>query len=141
MTETDTLIRCRCIPVHGAGSLLLTETATAVAAADARRWLIEWARQRAVPSETVADIVYAVYEAIANVVEHAYPNGVGTFTLRADLAPNQLCVIVSDTGTWSPPDPTPDARGRGIPLIRALADSVHISTGNEGTIVELHWEK
>ena len=141
MTETDTRTRRRCLPQHGADSLQLTATATAVNAASARRRLTDWAHQHDVPPETIADVVYAAYEAIANVVEHAYADGEGSFTLHADDTQHQLCVTVSDTGTWTPPCHTPGWRGRGIPLIRALADSVHIDAGDAGTTVELHWQK
>ncbi|NMN93962.1 ATP-binding protein [Antrihabitans stalactiti] len=141
MTETDTRIRCRYLSLQGADSLLLSATATAVNAANARSLLTEWAHRHDVPSELIADVVYAAYEAIANVVEHAYSGGAGSFTLRADDTPHQLCVTISDTGSWTPPSPTPGWRGRGIPLIRALADSVHIGSDDAGTTVELYWQK
>ena len=141
MTETDTRIRCRYLPRHGGDSLLLTATATAVNAASARSLLTEWAQRHDVPSGLIADVVYAAYEAVANVVEHAYSDDVGSFTLRADDTPHQLCVTVSDTGTWAPPCSAPTWRGRGIPLIRALADRVRIESDDSGTTVELHWEK
>lgn len=141
MTDTDTLIRRCCPPSHGTECLLLTECATSATAAGARSRLTDWAHQHSVPPDTVDDVVYAAYEAIANVVEHAYSDRGGTFTLHATYTPNQLCVTVSDTGKWSPPRRRGVDRGRGIQLIRALADSVHIATGDSGTSVEMHWQK
>jgi serine/threonine-protein kinase RsbW len=57
-----------------------------------------------------------------------------------------LDVKVSDRGRWRPSmrasASVPDAlRGRGIPLMRVLADDVRIDTSERGTQVSLTWAR
>lgn len=78
-------------------------------------------------------MLLAVNEALANTAEFAYVDGSdGTVDVVAVQDPrrNALTVIVSDRGRWRETNPLNGQRrrGRGIPLMRTLADSVVIDT-------------
>jgi serine/threonine-protein kinase RsbW len=89
----------------------------------------------------------AVNEAVANAAEHAYlgsPYGAGTFDVNAryDADEDCLTVLIEDRGSWRSPDPVTgplSVRGRGIKLMRALADDASIATTTAGTCVCLRW--
>jgi anti-sigma regulatory factor (Ser/Thr protein kinase) len=88
------------------------------------------------------EVILAVAEAAANVVEHAYPNAHDdrrvvelTFWTEADA----LWVEIRDHGRWrEPPEsPRPTGQGLGIPLMRRLMDCVLIHHDDHGTNVLL----
>ena len=58
-----------------------------------------------------------------------------TLQVHYDAREGLLLVKVSDHGTWRHVDPAdqPNTRGRGIPLMRALADDTTISRTANGT--------
>lgn len=96
------------------------------------------------------DLLLAVDEALANAAEFAYVDAArrGTVDLSAtyDDAADTLAVTVNDRGRWrqQAPEPAtmpprPQVRGRGIPLMRALADRVTIDRSPQGTHVTLVW--
>ncbi len=93
-----------------------------------------------------SDIVLAVNEALANAAEFAYlqQRGTGTIDVEAvqDRAAAMLTVTITDQGCWREPDPAKQSRvrGRGIPLMRALADDVTIDTSALGTTVCLRFD-
>ena len=108
-----------------------------------RRALTEWATRVGLTAQTISDLVLAAYEAMANVVEHAY--GAGTSGLldlhaRADLVHRTVTVSVTDYGSWRPPPPGPNPRGRGLRLIRGLAQHTTINPGEHGTTVTMTYE-
>jgi anti-sigma regulatory factor (Ser/Thr protein kinase) len=85
----------------------------------------------------VADVLVVAGEACANAVEHAYGGGPGDVVLEARLGrARELTVTVTDHGHWRTV-PAPGDRGRGLPLMRALADSVAVAVGEGGTVVTL----
>ena len=92
------------------------------------------------------DVVLAVNEALANAAEFAYPqkDGIGTLDVEAvrDRAAATLTVTITDRGCWREPDPARQGRvrGRGIPLMRALADHITIDTSALGTTVCLRFD-
>lgn len=82
-----------------------------------------------------------VEEAVANVVQHAYPRGSGDLTLTADVADGVAVFTLQDHGTpfdpadAPPPDLTADWRerrigGLGWHLIRELAEGVSYLAGD-----------
>lgn len=94
---------------------------------------------------TMCDIVLAVNEALANSAEFAYlEGGACTVDLEAVRDPRRrtVTVTVSDQGRWRETNPLERQRfrGRGIPLMRTLADSVIIDTSGLGTSVCLRFD-
>lgn len=93
----------------------------------------------------LCDVVLAVNEALANVAEFAYTDGgAGSVDLEAvrDMGRRTITVTVSDLGHWRETNPLcrQRSRGRGIPLMRTLADSVIIDTSGLGTTVCLRFD-
>jgi anti-sigma regulatory factor (Ser/Thr protein kinase) len=92
-----------------------------------------------------ADLVLAIYEALANTAEYAYPTmgRTGTMDVVASYDPleSALLVTVADRGQWRTASSVPGdrSRGRGIALMKALTDRVSIQTSTRGTTVRLAW--
>jgi serine/threonine-protein kinase RsbW len=87
-------------------------------------------------AERLQDLVLAVSEAIANAAEFAY----------TDVSHDTLAVRVNDRGRWhqhaaDQPPSDRQYRGRGIPLMRALADDAKIDPTPRGTHVTLTWKR
>ncbi len=118
-------------------------------AARVRTELGTWLRANVgTDSPRVDDILLAVYEAFANAAEYAYVEYTtpGTVDVQAkfDAEADTLTVIVTDHGRWKQPqidstDPAHRLRGRGIPLMKALASEASIRTTGVGTQVQLTW--
>ncbi len=92
-----------------------------------------------VTGDQLDDLVLAVYEAVANTAEHAYadhPDRAGPVRLFARRSHAVLQVTIADDGRWRPPTGEP-YRSRGLPLIRALVEDVHIDHTPTGTAVHL----
>ena len=93
------------------------------------------------------DLVLAVNEALANAAEHAYAAAPGSGSMdvdaRYDAACDTLSVSVEDHGQWraTRADTPPRTRGRGLRLMRALADDTTINTTAEGTCVNMTWRQ
>ena len=108
---------------------------------DFSAWL---ARRFAMDKVRHGDAILAVYEALANAAEFAYVGSSGTVTIEAhhDANDSRLSVTVRDHGTWRETVPTlrDNTRGRGIPLMKALADRATIERGPAGTVVRLQFD-
>jgi serine/threonine-protein kinase RsbW len=103
-----------------------------------RRALADWVGRLGVTAQIVEDVVLATYEAMANVVEHAYRGCVsGLLDLRAHADRMRDVITVTDYGRWRPPPADRGARGRGLPLIHSLAQRAEISPGRRGTTVTM----
>ncbi|HYQ67325.1 ATP-binding protein [Actinophytocola sp.] len=105
-----------------------------------RQALIAWARRVGLAAEAASDLVLATYEAMANVVDHAYrgrSNGLLDLQARADRTRRTVTVTVTDYGRWRPPTQGPTLRGRGLALIRGLAQHTEIRPGRHGTTVAM----
>lgn len=108
-----------------------------------RNWLD---RHFALGAERFSDLVLAVSEALANVAEFAYTDDPerGTMDVSAayDAESDTLAVTVNDRGRWHQRGAARDlTRGRGIPLMRALADEANIHGTPHGTRVTLTWNR
>jgi serine/threonine-protein kinase RsbW len=122
-------------------------TADAATVSQLRRDFADWLGQRfAVDEIKLSGAILAVYEALANAAEFAYVDSpaAGTLSLEAhhDSTANRLDVTIRDFGRWretvqAVPDNT---RGRGIPLMKALADKAVIDRGPSGTVVVLQFD-
>lgn len=93
-----------------------------------------------VDEQTRGDVALAVSEACANVVEHAGPVPGYSISVVADRG---RCVVdVADDGCGLSPDrleaPAPQSsaeRGRGLHIIRAVMDGVHVTSGPAGGLI------
>jgi serine/threonine-protein kinase RsbW len=123
--------------------------ASAENAAHARHMLIEWLRALDWPVAAGEDIVLAVYEALANVVDHAYlarahdeedstPGAAQLYAWEA-VDPSgdsrRVVAVVTDRGRWKPALTGRRYRGRGLPMMAACMDEVHIQPSAGGTTV------
>jgi serine/threonine-protein kinase RsbW len=104
----------------------------------------------ALESDRIDDLRIAVSEACTNAVEaHAAAELAQPIEVLCAVDADGVCVTVRDRGagfdpaTITPPPPM-DApqrllieRGLGIPLLRALADHVEFTSGDDGTEVRL----
>ncbi|OBF04322.1 ATP-binding protein [Mycobacterium sp. 852002-10029_SCH5224772] len=97
-------------------------------------------------ADRFSDVLLAVNEAIANAAEFAYVDAArrGTVDVRAayDGDADTLAVTVADRGRWrqrAPVHGRQQLRGRGIPLMEALADEAVIDHTPQGTRVMLTW--
>lgn len=96
-------------------------------------------------ADRFSDLMLAVNEAIANAAEFAYCNAAqrGTVDVSAayDGDSDTLAVTVNDQGHWRQKSQahSQQLRGRGIPLMEALADEVTIDRTPHGTHVTLTW--
>ncbi|MDT7596807.1 MAG: hypothetical protein QOJ06_2353 [Pseudonocardiales bacterium] len=98
----------------------------------------EWLRTLGGPIAVVEDLTLAVYEALANAVDHAYlpghPNPV--MRLQAQLDHDQLLITVTDYGCWRTPQEL-GYRGRGLAMMRSFATDVNLKPTAQGTTVYL----
>ncbi|HYH28859.1 MAG TPA: ATP-binding protein [Pseudonocardia sp.] len=108
--------------------------------AGVRTQVTEWAQELGVETDTVDDIVLATHEALANVADHAYPDGCGDAELEVVYAGGEVRVVVRDQGRWRPPASDPGWRGRGLVIISGLADRVDVDRTERGTRVAMRWQ-
>ncbi|WP_424186259.1 ATP-binding protein [Actinokineospora sp. G85] len=103
-----------------------------------RRCLGGWLGAQGVAHGLATDVLLAVDEAMANSVEHGYRDTEGGHVrVTATIGGPHLTVTVADHGCWRPPRFDPAAhRGRGLDIMRALADTVTVDT-TDGTTVTL----
>ncbi len=130
------------VPHTAIAPLELRRAATTTNAAALRRRFRAWIDDLT-DEDTADDLALAVYEALANVVDHAYAGRAdgGAMTLwaavsRPLLTGRDLVVTVLDEGEWRPFG-APGWRGRGLPLMRELTHATAILTERTGTTVQL----
>jgi PAS domain S-box-containing protein len=82
------------------------------------------------------DMVLAVHEAMANAIEHAYPEAGGSVGIVGRRDGDEALVTVRDFGEWREA-PGSATRGRGLTLMRSLVDDVHVGVREQGTEVTL----
>jgi|tagenome__1003787_1003787.scaffolds.fasta_scaffold20729362_1 serine/threonine-protein kinase RsbW len=105
-----------------------------------RRELTDWAARAGLSREIVEAVVLAGYEALANAVEHAYPDQHDeAVALHATRAGRLVTVTVTDWGRWREPPADPGHRGRGLILIHKLCSRAEITATGAGTTVVMTW--
>jgi anti-sigma regulatory factor (Ser/Thr protein kinase) len=93
-------------------------------------------------AEIAVDVLTAVGEALANVVEHAYDGESKRFPGEVELVaqagnpPGTLCVDVFDRGRFIKRRARP-GRGFGLRIVRAIARDVSIEASDVGTHVRM----
>ncbi|QRP49188.1 ATP-binding protein [Amycolatopsis sp. FDAARGOS 1241] len=106
-----------------------------------RKALVHWARAHRLSAALITDLELAVYEALVNSAEHAYPGDTeGSLDLHAHHEDQVVRVTVTDHGRWRPQPPPDPLRGRGVPLIHLLADHTDIAATEQGTTVTMTWQ-
>jgi serine/threonine-protein kinase RsbW len=104
-----------------------------------RGWLSAWGW----PDDDLDDIIIAVEEAVANVVDHAYraqpvPGDVRVYAWITALRSEQrVTVSVTDRGRWRPIPEDPGYRGRGLLMMSTCMSGLHIEHNAGGTSVTL----
>lgn len=116
----------------------------------ARRYVGEVSKKMGFDDDEQDAIDRAVFEAVENVVEHAFePGEKESFSISCERVPVGLRIVVKETGQPFDPDIHLDADGtgensrgpdekHGIPLMRALMDEISVhNLGREGKEVRL----
>ncbi len=103
-----------------------------------RRELAAWLAPLELTEQENADVVLAVDEAASNAVRHAYgAEGSGVVELTLWTEPGTLSIEIVDHGHWQPPEAPSSTRGRGIPLMSHMSESVLIHFDRRGSRVLL----
>ncbi|MGZ8750003.1 MAG: SpoIIE family protein phosphatase, partial [Pseudonocardia sp.] len=104
-----------------------------------RRAVERWAALVGLSDEVLDDLQYALGEAAANAVEHAYgstADGEFHYTLEHRPGPDGgVAVQVRDFGRWRPVPTDSGHRGRGVQVLHAVGTDVHIDSDDGGTTV------
>jgi serine/threonine-protein kinase RsbW len=105
-----------------------------------RRRLAAWARDAGLDDDTVDAITLAGYEALANVVEHAYREaGRGKVEVHATRTGQVATVTVTDHGQWRRPKQDQGTRGHGLMLIKKLGNTADVTSTPTGTTIRMTW--
>jgi len=106
-----------------------------------RRSIEEWTERAGLGVDLSQMVALAVYEAMANVVEHAYrEDGIGTLDVEVRHDGDAVIAVIADEGHWHISTPEEQRhRGRGLALIERLAAQVTVLPGNNGTRVRMRW--
>lgn len=119
-------------------ALRLEVVATPDKLADIRARLADWLRAVSIPDELAADITLVVNEACTNSIEHGYRGRpAGPMWVSAEVNGREICIEITDSGSWKTPDPNPRVRGRGVPLMRAVSGGMSVDGTSAGTTVTM----
>jgi len=94
-----------------------------------------WLQGTSLDRAEAEGVVLAVWEAVANAVEHAVDPSETAVRVRAEHDDSRIRVVVDDTGRWAPA--SDGGRGFGLKLIQALVSSMEIERHEAGTTVTL----
>jgi two-component system, sensor histidine kinase PdtaS len=76
------------------------------------------------PAETATPLAMVLTEVLQNAVEHGFPDGSGSISIRALRAAGRLQVAVDDDGQGLPADFDPVSSGNlGLSIVRTLVES------------------
>jgi anti-sigma regulatory factor (Ser/Thr protein kinase) len=129
---------------HRANIFAVVLAATPISVTTSRHDLARWLQTLALTADQRDEILLAVSEAVTNAIEH----GSGCdeskrVSIRASVRGHAVTATVKDTGRWIPVDHASAARkhrGRGLLLIRELADEVDIVCTTEGTEITMRFD-
>ncbi len=122
---------------YSAGPLELTLAVSPNSVPLARHRLRAWLNANAPGLDplTRSDLEVAWSEACTNVVLHAYGSRNETFTARAEIEPGWVSLRISDHGKWR--EPRVGRGGRGLAVMRELADDLLIDRRPDGTTLTI----
>jgi anti-sigma regulatory factor (Ser/Thr protein kinase)/anti-anti-sigma regulatory factor len=112
----------------------------------ARDAFADWLRRLDATADDWEALHLAMVEVFTNAIEHAYPREApGTIELDASLeSDGSVACLVTDHGTWRPPDPADADRGHGLMVAGHVVDQLLVSHpvaddagGTRGTTVAL----
>jgi anti-sigma regulatory factor (Ser/Thr protein kinase) len=117
----------------------ITARANAYHARQLRIALRQWLHTAAVAPPLAEDLTLAGYEALANVVEHAYApaHPHPGMRLQAQVCLPLLRITITDHGRWRSPTQEAAYRGRGLAVMRAVTTRIHLIQSTHGTTVVL----
>ena len=103
-----------------------------------RRRLQRWLTSAAVPPAVMGQVVVSVSEACANAIEHAYASDCAReVEVTARLDDRRIEIVIADTSTWKPSQAGRSDRGRGLTMMRAFMDEVHVDPSPSGSTVRM----
>ena len=117
------------------GTLELTLDTDPAVLGGLRRTLGRWLISQGATAEELFSLTLAASEAAGNAVEHAYGARHSTFTVSCDREGDDVRVQVRDAGRWR--ESRPYGRGRGLAIMRAMADFAGVERSQDGTTVTL----
>lgn len=123
-TDDIAVLTLRRQDLHNLPSMDLELEAVPESLGELRASLRRWLPTVGASEDDEADLLVAVGEAAANVIEHAYGPGGGKYTVCLRYSDGELHVTVSDNGRWR--SPRGEHRGRGTDLMRQLCDEVSV---------------
>ncbi|MCE0762271.1 ATP-binding protein [Pseudonocardia kujensis] len=121
--------------------LRIVRTAVADELSGIRSAVSRWGRCAGLSADVLVDLLLAVGEAAANAVDHAYRGGPPgpvevDVQLRRRRSGSVIAARISDQGRWRPTSAgVARDRGRGLPMIRALAARLDVMATGRGTEV------
>jgi anti-sigma regulatory factor (Ser/Thr protein kinase) len=98
----------------------------------ARHALARCAAQAGASREQIEAVRLAAWEALTNVVQHAYPDSTGSVHVTAAVARGELCVLIADDGCGIRPHLRRGGLGVGLVLIASLCDELQIVKRSSG---------
>ncbi|MCW2514536.1 MAG: hypothetical protein JWR11_3578 [Mycobacterium sp.] len=108
---------------------------------DIRGAITRWLRATGIPEDLAGDIVLVVNEACTNSIEHGYRRREpGRMLVCAEARGRGISIRVQDFGSWKSPDGNLRARGRGVPLMRAVSGDVTLNGTSMGTTVTMNFK-
>jgi anti-sigma regulatory factor (Ser/Thr protein kinase) len=128
---------------HRANFFAVVLAATPTSVTRSRHDLARWLQTLAVDPDQLDQILLAVIEAVTNAIEHGSRcDATERVSIRAALRDSAVTVTVKDNGRWIPvrhDSAARNHRGRGLILIRELADNVDIVCTTEGTEITMRF--
>lgn len=114
------------------GTLLQTYPAVPESVPLARQEVVRFAVLAGADRSQAEDIKLSVSEALTNVVLHAYRGVAGTIHVRANVAGNELWVLIGDDGAGLQSHNDSPGLGVGLALIAQTSDGLTIMNRSSG---------
>lgn len=134
------LLAIEAVPLED--TLMMTLPARPNVLGGLRNTLGRWLRLVGANENELFDVTLSASEAATNAIEHAYGAREATFSVRCEHDADQVAVTVRDAGRWR--TARSHGGGRGLEIMRSLADGVTVDSDEAGTVVTItkslsHW--